>query len=167
MDVVLSLLHLLVAAAEPALLRDALALHKGLRGPPVDALPRRLDLGVQLVDLLERPALGLVDKEVDKGDTDKAAAEPDEEDLRLQVGVAGAVVDEIGGGVSNGPVEEPLSREVSHVPVLPMQFSWNGRDLLTFVAVVILKLLARNFRGKISPVTTHARGPHVDAKKKM
>lgn len=35
------------------------------------------------------------------------------------------------------------------------------------VAVVMLRDLARVVRGKISPVTTHARGPQVLAKKKM
>lgn len=67
-----------------------------------------LDLGVQIIDLLQRQAFRLVDEEVHKGNADKAAAEPDEEDLGLHVGVAFTIVDEIRGGVSDGPVEQPL-----------------------------------------------------------
>lgn len=50
---------------------------------PSNRLACLLDLVVQLVDLLESKALGLVDKEVHEADTQKAAAEPDEEDLGL------------------------------------------------------------------------------------
>ena len=72
------------------------------------ALPRLADLEVKLVDLLEGQTLGLVDHEVDEGDADEAEAAPDEEDLGLQVGVARALVDHVGGGVGDGPVEEPV-----------------------------------------------------------
>jgi hypothetical protein len=72
------------------------------------ALPRLADLAVELVDLLEGQALGLVDHEVDEGDADEAEAAPDEEDLGLQVGVAGAGVDHVRGGVGDGPVEQPV-----------------------------------------------------------
>lgn len=72
------------------------------------ALPRLADLEVKLVDLLEGQTLGLVDHEVDEGDADEAEAAPDEEDLGLQVGVAGALVDHVRGGVGDGPVEEPV-----------------------------------------------------------
>jgi hypothetical protein len=72
------------------------------------ALPRLADLAVELVDLLEREALGLVDHEVDKGNADEAEASPDEEDLGLQVCVAGAVIDHVWCCVRNGPVEEPV-----------------------------------------------------------
>ena len=72
------------------------------------ALPRLVDLEVELVDLLKGQTLGLVDHEVDEGDADEAEAAPDEEDLGLQVGVAGALVDHVGGGVGDGPVEEPV-----------------------------------------------------------
>ena len=72
------------------------------------ALPRLVDLEVELVDLLEGQTLGLVDHEVDEGDTDEAEAAPDEEDLGLQVGVARALIDHVGGGVGDGPVEEPV-----------------------------------------------------------
>ncbi len=86
-------------------------LPKRRRRPPLLALPRTAPaghLGIQLVDLLEGQALGLVDHEVDEGDAQEAASEPDEEDLGLQVGVAGAEVDEVGRRVGDGPVEEPV-----------------------------------------------------------
>jgi hypothetical protein len=72
------------------------------------ALPRLADLAVELVDLLEGQALGLVDHEVDEGNADEAEAAPDEEDLGLQVGVAGAGVDHVRCGVGDGPVEQPI-----------------------------------------------------------
>lgn len=73
-------------------------------------LPRLGDLGVELIDLLEREAFGLVDEEVDEGAADEAEAAPDEEDLGLQVGVAWAGVDHVRGGVGDGPVEQPVGR---------------------------------------------------------
>lgn len=74
---------------------------------PSNGLAGLLDLVVELVNLLESKALGLVNEEVNEADTQEAAAEPDEEDLGLQVGVAWPPVDEVGGGVGDGPVEEP------------------------------------------------------------
>jgi hypothetical protein len=71
------------------------------------ALPGLVDDAVQLVDLLEREALGLVDHEVDKGDAYEAEAAPDEEDLALEVGVLD--IDHVGGCEGNGPVEEPVA----------------------------------------------------------
>lgn len=74
-------------------------------------LPRLADLVVELVDLLEREALGLVDHGVDKGDADEAAAAPDEEDLGLEVHslrwLARVVVHEVGGRVADCEVEKP------------------------------------------------------------
>lgn len=64
-----------------------------------------VDLGVKLVDLLQAESLGLVDEEPDVSNAEEAGSEPDEEDLGLQVGVALAVVDKIGGRVGDGPVE--------------------------------------------------------------
>jgi hypothetical protein len=72
------------------------------------ALPRLADLAVKLVDLLEGETLSLVDHEVDEGDANEAEAAPHEEDLGLEVGVAGAVVDHVRGGVGDGPVEKPV-----------------------------------------------------------
>lgn len=65
-------------------------------------------LAVELVNLLQAEPLGLVDEEPDVGNAEEAGAEPDEEDLGLQVGEALAVVDEIWGGVGDGPVEQPV-----------------------------------------------------------
>lgn len=62
------------------------ALLEGGRGLPVLAVLgacHARHLGVQLVDLLQRQTLGLVDEEVDEGDAEEAAGEPDEEDLGL------------------------------------------------------------------------------------
>ena len=73
---------------------DALPLPERRLGHPVGGLAGRLDLGVHLVDLLERHALGLVDVEVHKGDADEAAAEPDEEDPAWWLELAGGGYDE-------------------------------------------------------------------------
>ena len=35
---------------------------------------------------------------------------PDEEHLTLKIGIAGSVVDEVGRGVGDGPVQEPVGR---------------------------------------------------------
>ena len=75
---------------------------------PTDTISRDTDFSIQFVDLLKGKALCLVDHKVHEGDTDEAAAEPDEEDLGLQVCVAGSEVHEIGGRVDNRPVEEPV-----------------------------------------------------------
>lgn len=74
---------------------------------PSNRLSCLLDLVVQLVDLLESKALGLVDKEVHEADTQEAAGEPDEEDLGLEIGVAWSPVHEVWRGVGDGPVKKP------------------------------------------------------------
>lgn len=66
--------------------------HEALR------LPRVGHLGVELVHLLERETLGLVDHTPHEEDADEAAAAPNEEDFGAEVGVAGAGVDHVGGG---------------------------------------------------------------------
>lgn len=89
-------------------LRNARALSsKWCRWKPSHRLASLVHFVVQFVDLLKSEALGLVDEEVDEADTQEAAAEPDEEDLGLEVGVAGTVVHQVGGGVGDGPVEKP------------------------------------------------------------
>lgn len=87
---------------------NAVAVLPGVMGLPVKGLSSNADLVVELVDLLEGQTLGLVDEKVDEGDAQETAAEPDEEDLGLEVGLAGTVVDEVGSGVGDGPVEEPV-----------------------------------------------------------
>jgi len=93
----------------PAIIRPDIR-HLGVGDGRHEALglPRLADLGVELVDLLEREALGLVDGEVDESATDEAEAAPDEEDFGLQVSVPGARVDHVRGGVGDGPVEQPV-----------------------------------------------------------
>jgi hypothetical protein len=71
-------------------------------------LPRLADLAVQLVDLLERQTLGLVDHGPGEEDTDEAASAPDEEDLGTEVGVARSVVDHVGRSIADSEVEEPV-----------------------------------------------------------
>ena len=138
-------------------------------GDEAAAAPGVRHLGVHLVDLLERQALGLVDERPDEDGAHGAEGAPDVEDLGLQVGVAGAGLDEVGGRVGDGPLRETLVED----PDEPGDDGYRGKGggKLTFrsqfVAVVIDKHLARHFSGKISPVTTHAIGPQVEAKKKM
>jgi hypothetical protein len=78
------------------------------RGHEARRLPSLGNLGVELVDLLQGQTLSLVDEEVDENETDATEATPDEEHLSLEVGVAGAGVDHVGGGVGDGPVQEPV-----------------------------------------------------------
>lgn len=75
---------------------------------PSHTLTRNLDLIIQLINLLKRKTLGLVDHEVDECDAEEAACEPDEEDLRLEIGISRAPVDEVGCRVSDSPVQEPI-----------------------------------------------------------
>ena len=109
-DLLLAMFDLVawIATLDAALVRDTLALGEGGARGPVDALGGAGDLVVELVDLLEREALGLINKKVDEGDAQEAAREPDEEDLGLQVRVPGAVVHEVRGRVGDCPVQEPL-----------------------------------------------------------
>ena len=71
-------------------------------------LPSLADLAVELVHLLEREALGLVDHGEDKGHADEAEGAPDEEDLDAEVRVAVPAADEVGGRVGDGEVEQPV-----------------------------------------------------------
>ena len=78
--------------------------------------------------------LGFVDEEVNESDADKAVGKLDQEDLALQVGVAGAVVDEVRSGVRDSPVEEPLvvgrvsanylSQYFASVFLVPFPLAW-------------------------------------------
>jgi hypothetical protein len=80
--------------------RDTLSVLPGLSGLPLSGLASNSDFIIELVNLLKRESLGFVDEEVDKGNAQETAAEPDEEDLGLEVGLSGAVVDEVGSRVS-------------------------------------------------------------------
>lgn len=77
---------------------------------PANTLPCRANLIIELINLLQSQTLGLVDHGVHERNAQEAAAEPDEEDLGLQVRVTWPVVDQVGGGVGDGPVEEPVCR---------------------------------------------------------
>lgn len=87
---------------------DGLDFGEGDSGDEVIRAPGLADFGVELVDLFEGEALGLVDEAPDEEDADETAGGPDEEDAGLEAGVALAGVDEVGGGVGDGPVEEPV-----------------------------------------------------------
>lgn len=104
-SLVLSMLRLLCIS----LLLSKVLLREGVGWHPRSGLASARDLAVQLVDLLQGEALGLVDVEVHKRDAQEAAGKPDEEDLGLQVGVAVTVVNKVRRGVGNGPVEQPLN----------------------------------------------------------
>lgn len=109
MNNLILMLLVISARAQPTLLRlTSPNITERSRRDPRAGFTRNLDLRIELIDLLQRKALGLVDHEVDEGDTQEAACEPDEEDLGLEVRVAGAKVDEVGGGVGDGEVEEPV-----------------------------------------------------------
>lgn len=55
----------------------------------------------------------LGDSHLHKKDADEAETSPDEEHLRLQVGVIG--VNHVGSRVSNSPVEQPVNIFVSRI----------------------------------------------------
>lgn len=78
-------------------------------GDKARRIPGLADLPVELVDLLERQALGLVDHSPDEEDADEAASTPDKEDLCAQVRIARAVVNHVRSSVSNGEVQEPVT----------------------------------------------------------
>jgi hypothetical protein len=63
---------------------------------------------IQLIDLFQSQPFGLVDHKVHEANADKAAPEPDEEDLRLQVRVAVTVVDKVRGCEAQRPVHQPV-----------------------------------------------------------
>lgn len=94
---------------DAALVSDAsLVLLHGLGRTPLGGVGSPGDLFVEQVDLFQAEALCLVDHTVDESDADEAAAEPDEENLGLEVGIALTKVDEVGSRVGNGPVEQPV-----------------------------------------------------------
>lgn len=100
---------------------------------------------------------------VHKSNADEAECTPDEEDFALKVGTL--LVDHVGGGVGDCPVEEPVAgscRIVRTAQEFACMLCTSHEYLL-----VIDRHLARALRGKISPVTTHATGPQELAKKKM
>lgn len=79
---------------------NTLAMLPRLAGSPVLRFAGNLNFVIELVNLLKGETLGLVDEEVDESNADEAAPEPDKEDLGLEVGLAAAVIDEVGSRVS-------------------------------------------------------------------
>jgi hypothetical protein len=74
---------------------SSLALLEGSGWLPRGTLASGADFTVEIVNLFKRETLGLVDEEVDEGNAQEAASEPDEEDLTLEVGISVTVVDKI------------------------------------------------------------------------
>jgi hypothetical protein len=160
-DDVLALCLLVVQAKSRSMASSNLTLQKGDGRLPPNALPSAADFVVQLVDFFQGKPLGFIDKEVHKGNADETGAEPNEKDLGLEVCIAWPIIDEVRRCKCESPVEEPLHE-------LVISWSMKSRErCLTLVAVVMERLLARVCSGKISPVTTQAIGPQVDAKKKI
>lgn len=95
------------------------------RHPP-NTILRNTNLTIELINLLQRKALRLIDHEVDENDADETASAPDKEDLRLEIGVSWTPVDEIGSRVCDSPVEEPVRRS-GHGEGLGADFE--GEDL--------------------------------------
>ena len=78
---------------------------------PPHALTSNLDFVVEFIDLLQCKTFGFINHEVDEGDAEEAAGEPDEEDFGLEVGIAVTEVDEVGGGVGDCPAGEVSTEE--------------------------------------------------------
>ena len=61
----------------------------------VRGVPGMRHFAIQLVNLLKRETLGLVDHGVDEQDANEAGTAPDEEDFGAEVGVTGTGVDKV------------------------------------------------------------------------
>jgi hypothetical protein len=79
-----------------------LDLLKGNRRHKAFGSPGLIDLGIKLVNLLERETLGFIDHGPHEKDAKEAAAAPDEEDFGFETGVTRASVDQIGGSIGDG-----------------------------------------------------------------
>jgi hypothetical protein len=148
-------------------------------GPKILALPRLGYRTVELIDLLEGKAFSFIDHEVNECNADEAEGAPDEEDFGLQVGMRG--VNHVRRAVSDGLVGLLENAHIECSSLSNLRITRGNREkgrgkrkvsLLTqfnnqLLAVVILKHLALTFNGNSSPVTTHATGPQLLAKKKM
>jgi hypothetical protein len=97
------LLLLIAKAVTPIAVRSNRSLPNLL--PVARRFPSSALVVVQLVDLLERHVLGLVDEEVHKEDRNPGETAPDPEDVGLRrIESAG----EVGGDEGEEPVEEPV-----------------------------------------------------------
>ena len=95
------------------------------RNPP-NTILRNANLTIQLINLFQRQALRLIDHEVNENNANETASAPDEEDLGLEIGISWTPIDEVGGGVCDGPIEEPV-RGGGHGEGLGADFE--GEDL--------------------------------------
>lgn len=75
---------------------------------PANRVPSAGNLGVKFINLLKGKTLGLVNASVNKHTTDKAESTPDEEHLRLEVGISRSAVHHVRSSVGNSPVEQPV-----------------------------------------------------------
>ena len=132
--------------------------HRSL--PNLLPVPRRFPspalVVVQLVDLLERHILRLVDEEVHEKHRDPRETAPDPEDVGLRR-VEGA--GEVGRDEGEEPVEEPVGGGGLRVESVCF-----ARLAATHCLLTMERHLARVFSGNNSPVTTQAAGPKLEAK---
>ena len=63
---------------------------------------------VHEIDLFQGKSLGLIYHEINKSNAQEAASKPDEKDFRLQIGITRAIIHQIRGRVSDGPVDQPI-----------------------------------------------------------
>jgi hypothetical protein len=71
-------------------------------------LPSLVDNTVKLIDLFKCETLGLVDHEPNECDANEAEGSPNKEDLGSEVGTL--LIDHVGSGVCDSPVQEPVAR---------------------------------------------------------
>ena len=134
----------------------------------------------ELVDLLEREALGLGHEEVGVDERARAQTAPDEEDARTEVAAVCRSEKEVSRGV-----RAPVSREVggegdSVEPRTSCERENDAPEPTMYGVMTAMMVFQSQFdaveratprerigRGKISPMRTQAPGPQVDAKKKM
>ena len=122
------------------------------------------DVLVQQIDLLERETLCLGNAEVGKDDTAGTGRTPDVKHIGAEVCVSGARVDQVGRcKIGSELLPETLRGDTRRDSLEYAMAQFQSQ--LDAVASDIA--LARTLRGKISPVITHAMGPHVAAKNEM
>lgn len=79
-------------------------------------LPRLANHTIELVNLFESKTLRLVDHEEDESNADEAESAPNEEDFALEVGAF--LIDHVGGGIGNGPVQKPVAGSLEVVSLI-------------------------------------------------
>ena len=114
------------------------------------------------VDLFEREALGLGDEEVGVDEAADAEGAPDEEDFGAQV--AFVCVDHVGGDDCD---DLWWRRTLVFISGLFLDEGERTQFHSQLLAVDSATPRERIGSGKISPITTQAPGPQVEAKKKI